>query len=60
MDNNGWRSAKTLREVTGLQSLRLTAKLMEYIFNVIPSSYREIIAREENDEKGFPKINRTF
>ncbi|KAG1925589.1 ribonuclease inhibitor [Pimephales promelas] len=29
---------------------------MEEIFNAIPSSYREIIARKETDEKEFPKI----
>ncbi|XP_067281170.1 cilia- and flagella-associated protein 69-like [Pseudorasbora parva] len=56
LDNNGWRSAETLKEVTGLRSLRLAAKLMEDIFNVIPSSYREIIARKEKDESWFPKI----
>jgi len=56
LDRNGWRSAETIREVTGLRSLRLTEKLMEEIFNAIPSSYREIIARKETDEKEFPKI----
>lgn len=38
-----WRSVEVLKEMMGLRSSRLTQKLMEEIFNALPSSYRKYI-----------------
>ncbi len=44
LDNGGWSSVETFRELSGLCSTRIASKLRDDIFAVLPSSYRNLVA----------------
>ncbi|KAL7882536.1 hypothetical protein SRHO_G00001940 [Serrasalmus rhombeus] len=45
MDVNGWKSPVELREVTGPQSCRVVARLLEEVKSAFSGCYRELMAR---------------
>ncbi len=61
LDDDGWKPVGILKEMTGLKSEHLVSKLIEEIWNVLPSGHREYIKRDrsmdlKDTEKEFLKI----
>lgn len=48
LDDDGWKPVGILKEMTGLKSDRLVSKLIEEIWNVVPSGHREYIKRDKS------------
>lgn len=61
LNDDGWKPVEILKEMTGLKSERLVSKLIEEIWNVLPSVNRAYIERSwsmdlKDTEEEFPKI----
>lgn len=59
LDNGGWSSVDTFKELSGLCSIRIASKLRDEIFAVLPSRYRSLVAggNVQQPKGGFPELN---
>lgn len=53
---DGWKTAESLQNATGLRSLRLLRRIIEEVWAALPGACREALSQDWNGEYNFPPI----